>query len=162
MWRSIVLAGVALAAVGGILMVGFTWSFRARFRPVQDAIRRMNRVVLNPRQLRTAGRPGAYASIVEHVGRTSGSRYRTPVVAVPTDDGFVIALPYGPGTDWARNVLAAGSATIEHEGHTTPVERPEVVPAQTVDALFPVREQRTHRRFGVTDFLLLLRSAPRA
>ena len=30
-----------------------------------------------------AGTPGAYASIMHHVGRTSGDPYETPVVAVP-------------------------------------------------------------------------------
>ncbi|MGZ4612806.1 MAG: hypothetical protein ACXV1K_06490 [Kineosporiaceae bacterium] len=50
--------------------------------------------------MRTAGSPGAYASVVRHVGRTSGRRYETPVVPVATDGGFVVPLPYGPGTDW--------------------------------------------------------------
>lgn len=159
MWRGIVLAGGVLVAAGGVLTVGFMWSFRTKFRPVQDAIRRMNRAVLNPRQLRAAGQPGAHASVVNHVGRTSGTRYRTPVVAVPTDDGFVIALPYGPGTDWVRNVVAAGSATIEHDGRTMPVERAELVPADDVNPLFPDREQHIHRRFGVTDFLLVRRAS---
>jgi hypothetical protein len=40
------------------------------------------------------------------------------MVAFATDDGFVIALPYGPGADWVKNVLASGSATIVNEGDT--------------------------------------------
>jgi len=111
--------------------------------------------VTNPRQLRTAGRPGAYASVVHHVGRSSGSPYRTPVVAVPADDGFLIALPYGRGVDWARNVVASGSATLEHEGATHLVGRPVFVPADAANPHFPAKEQRTHRRFGVQDFLHL-------
>ena len=46
-----------------------------------------------PLAIKSAGGPGASASGVHHVGRTSGRSYSTPVGAVPTDDGFVIALP---------------------------------------------------------------------
>lgn len=145
---------VGLVAVGGLLWLVFVVSFRTRFRPVHNAIRRLNRRVLNPWQLRTAGQPGAWASVVHHVGRTSGTAYRTPVVTVPTRDGFVVALPYGPDADWVRNVLAAGSATIDHQGQTIAVERPGIVGAGDAD-VFSRREQRTHRLYGVTDFLLL-------
>jgi hypothetical protein len=43
-------------------------------------------------------------------------------------DQFVIVLPYGPGADWVRNVLAHGSATLVHEGRTVRVDQPVVVP----------------------------------
>lgn len=151
--RILMIGGGAVA----VLWLGFTVSFRTRFAPVQDAIRRLNRRVVNPRQLETAGHPGASASVVHHVGRSSGTPYRTPVVAVPTDDGFVIALPYGPRADWVRNVLAAGAATVQHEGQVVSVDEPELVPAATVDPLFPPGTQRTHRLYGVDDFLVLRR-----
>ena len=47
-----------------------------------------------------------------HRGRRSGRSYRTPVNIFATPDGYVIALPYGPGSDWVRNVLAAGEADL--------------------------------------------------
>ena len=155
MLERIIQAVAVLAAVGGVGWLAFTLSFRTRFRPVQDAIRRLNRRVLNPRQLHTAGRPGAWASVVHHVGRTSGTSYRTPVVAVPIDGGFVIALPYGPDADWVRNVRAAGTATIGHEGHRVLVARPELRPAADANPVFPAGQQRTHRLYGVNDFLFL-------
>jgi len=46
--------------------------------------------------------------LVVHRGRRSGRVYDTPVLVFPADDGYVIALTYGPDTDWIRNVLAAG------------------------------------------------------
>ncbi len=142
----------------GVAFLAFTLSFRTKFRPVQDAIRRMNRSVTNPRVLATAGQPGASASVVHHVGRRSGASYRTPVVAVPAEDGFVMALPYGPRADWVRNVLAAGSASIEHEGGHAPVDRPELVSADVVNPLFPRKEQLMHRFYGVDDFLRVRRA----
>lgn len=147
-----------LVAVGGVLWIGFLVSFRTGFRPVLDGIRRMNRRVTNPRQMRTAGQPGAYASVVHHAGRVSGRAHRTPVVAVPAEDGFAIALPYGAGADWVRNVLAAGTATVEHEGRTVPIVRPELVPAAAADPYFPPKERRLHRLYGVEHVLRLDRA----
>ncbi|MGY1720472.1 nitroreductase family deazaflavin-dependent oxidoreductase [Blastococcus sp. SYSU DS0552] len=141
------------AALLLLLTALFVESFRAKWGPVQRAVRRFNRDVTNPRQLETAGQPGAYASVVHHRGRVSGAAYRTPAVAVPTDDGFLFALPYGPGADWVANVLAAGSATVEHEGRSVPVQRPRLVPADEGNRFFPPGEQRMHRLFGVVDFL---------
>lgn len=147
-----------LAGVGGVLLTAFTLGFRSKLPPLHDAIRRFNRDVTNPRQLQRAGQPGAWASVVHHVGRTSGTAYRTPVVALPTEDGFVFALPYGPAADWVRNVLAAGSATIEHDGHSIRAERPVLLSAQQSSSYFPASGQRIHRLYGVHDALLLHRA----
>lgn len=108
---------------------------------MQDVIRRFNRDVTNPRQLATAGRAGAWASVVHHVGRTSGTAYRTPVVSVEVDDGFLFALPYGPGADWVRNVLTAGSATLEHEGRAVAMDDPVIVDRARANPFFASRER---------------------
>jgi hypothetical protein len=102
---------------------------------------------------RSAGKPGAYASVIRHRGRVSGRFYETPVVPFATDDGFLIALPYGPNTDWLKNVLASGSAVLVTDGRTYTVDRPEVIATGAVTDLFPPREQRTHRWFGVDQCL---------
>lgn len=144
----------SLVALVAVLSAGFTMGFRTRYQPLLRVVRRFNRDVTNKRQLQgPAGQPGAYASVVHHVGRRSGSPYRTPVVAVPADDGFLFALPYGPDADWVRNVLAAGGATIEHEGETVAVTDPRLVTADDANSHFAAAEQRMHRLFGVTDFL---------
>jgi deazaflavin-dependent oxidoreductase (nitroreductase family) len=108
---------------------------------------------MNPRQMKTAGTPGAYASVIRHEGRTSGRPYETPVGAFVTDDGFVIALPYGSDPDWLKNVMAAGSATLVHEGGTYRVERPELVPTSAAAPYLPVKEQRNLRMFAVDQCL---------
>lgn len=145
----------AVLAVATTSAVGFLLMMRARVPVVQTAVRRMNRRFINPRQLQTAGQRGAAAAVVHHVGRRSGTSYRTPVVAVPIDGGFAIALPYGPTTDWARNVLAAGTAVVEHEGQTFDVGRPTVLSGRGADAAFDDRERRIHRLFGIDDVLRL-------
>ena len=159
MWRPIAkLVGALLfvvAAIGIVFMVGM----RTKSPRVLKVIRRIQRTT-KPLALKGAGAPGAYASVIRHVGRTTGRRYETPVVAVPTDDGFVIALPYGLNTDWLKNVLASGSAVIVDEGTTYQVDEPKIVPTAAAAPLFPRENQRTHRLFGVDECLRVRRAEP--
>lgn len=145
---------VLVGALAGFFVL-FLVSMRMKFRPAQDAVRRINRVTLNPRSMKTAGRPGAYAAVIRHVGRTSGTPYETPVGAVETEDGFIIALPYGTSPDWLKNVLAEGAAIIVNEGSTSRVDHPELVSAAVGNSHYPANDQRTHRLFGIDEFLLL-------
>lgn len=140
-----------LAAFAAVFFVGM----RSKWPPVTSAVRRFNRKVTNPRQMATAGTMGAYASVIEHVGRKSGREYRTPIVAMPVGEGFAIALPYGSGADWVRNVLAAGSATLVHEGAVIPVGRAALVTTASVAASLPSKEVRTLRRFRVDQCLVV-------
>ena len=146
---------VFVAALG-VLMIGM----RTKSPAALTAVRRFNRAVGNPRQMKTAGTAGAYAAIIRHVGRTTGQSYETPVGATATDDGFVIALPYGTQSDWLKNVLASGSATLVHEGSTYEVDQPEVVPTSSVVQHLAAREQRMLRLFAVDQCLRLHRVEP--
>lgn len=155
--------GVALVVLG-VLTLGLVWllGMRNKRSIVVKTQRRINRTLLNPRQLKTAGQPGAYAGIVHHMGRTSGRDYQTPVGVVPTPDGFVIALVYGSDTDWLKNVLARGSATITHDGRDHEVDCPEVVPLVAVADSFPESELRSLRLFGVQECLRVRAATPSA
>ena len=115
---------------------------------MQNALRMLTRA-MRPLALRSAGKQGSSTSVVRHVGRRSGRTYETPVVAVPHDDSFLIALPYGERTDWLKNVLDKGSAAIMTNGHTYQVDRPEVIPMAEATGYFRPREQRMHRQFHV-------------
>lgn len=146
----LVVALLMLAAV-------FVLSMRMKYRPVQDRVRQFGRAAGNRMVMKTAGQPGGPASVVRHVGRTSGAPYETPVGAVKTEDGFVIALPYGTSPDWFKNVRAAGSADLVHEGDTYQLKDPEIVSIDVGNPYFPPNVQRTHRLFAVDEFLVLRR-----
>lgn len=154
MWALVAKVVVGLLLAIGVLGVVFVVGMRAKWPLVLNAVRRTSRATKRF-AMKSSGKPGGIASVVRHVGRTSGRSYETPVAAVVTDDGFVIALPYGLNTDWLKNVLAARSATIVHEGATYEVDRPEIVPDSIAQPLFPPKDQRTHRRFRVEQFLLV-------
>jgi deazaflavin-dependent oxidoreductase (nitroreductase family) len=79
-----------------------------------------NKVVTNPIQ-------GAYAwlippwAVLIHRGRRSGRLYRTPVMARRHRDQLSVRVLYGPGSDWVRNLLAAGGGRVVRGGRTYPL-----------------------------------------
>jgi deazaflavin-dependent oxidoreductase (nitroreductase family) len=89
-------------------------------------LRHVNRVFTN-RVMGTFAWLVPPLAVVHHVGRKSGQAYRTPVVAFPSAEGFVIPLTYGRDVDWARNLVAAGSGELERAGGRVPLVRPHIV-----------------------------------
>ena len=159
LFRSLLALVAAVLAALGTVVIGV----RTKNPQIVGLVRRTLRDRANPQALGTAGAPGQSHGVIIHVGRTSGRERRTPVTPVPTDDGFVIALPYGPDSDWVRNVLAAGSATLVTDGEQVSVERPEVRPFKQFEGVFPPSSRIGTRIFGVTSCLVLYRtSAPPA
>jgi len=80
-------------------------------------------------------------AVLHHRGRKSGTAYATPVAMVPTVDPalVMIGLPWGRNTNWARNVVAAGSAELTWSGATHPVSSPHIVePAEAADLAKPL------------------------
>lgn len=65
--------------------------------------------------------------MVIHTGRSSGTVYHTPIDAHPTVDGFVLVVRYGPASDWVRNALAAGGATLRLAGVDHRLTAPRLV-----------------------------------
>jgi len=153
-----VVLGLVAALVLGVGVIGliFVLGMRAKSPIVQGAIIWLGKHAFNKIQLKTAGTPGAYAAIIRHRGRVSGQAYETPIGAFAMGDTILIALPYGR-SNWSRNVLASGSATLVFEGETFEVDSPELIPLSDVETVFEPREQRMHRIFGVTDVLRLHR-----
>lgn len=88
---------------------------------------RFNRHVTNPVQRLWAGWLPTFG-ILEHVGRKSGKRYRTPLTVFSTDDGVAILLTYGPDRDWLKNLTAAGHGRLRRYGKTFGVVDPRVMP----------------------------------
>lgn len=152
---AVLVAGIVAAAIAVVLGV------RSRMPVAVNALRQFSRL-FNPLQLRTAGSRGASTSVVRHLGRTSGRAYATPVDVVATDDGFLIALPYGMQSHWVRNVLAKGGATIVDDGQAYPVDRPEIIPLEDVATRFSAADQRSLRLFRVEQCLQVRRVAQAA
>jgi deazaflavin-dependent oxidoreductase (nitroreductase family) len=89
-------------------------------------VARFNRLVTNRLTLPLAPwLPGF--GVVVHTGRSSGRQYQTPVNVFRVPDGYVIALTYGKGADWVKNVQAAGGCELVTRGHRYRLTSPEIV-----------------------------------
>ena len=117
-----------------------------------------NRRFVNPVVRPLAGHLPLW-SAVDHVGRRSGRRYRTPVTAFPTTDGVAILLPYGVDTDWIRNLQAAGTGTVVIGGRSLQVRDPRVVSTDEAAAVTRRPWQRLLRTLPVKSAVLLTRSS---
>jgi deazaflavin-dependent oxidoreductase (nitroreductase family) len=88
--------------------------------------------VLNPWVLRVAGHVPPWV-VLHHVGRRSSKEYTTPVFAFAArpDEEIVavLPLPWGSGTDWARNTVSAGSVQLTRGGQHFVVKDVRLVPA---------------------------------
>jgi hypothetical protein len=98
-------------------------------------------------------------AVVHHRGRTTGRELSLPVAVLATPDGFVIALPWGPGTNWVRNVQAAGGCTLRWRGTDVPVTGPELLDPPAARPYYPAAMWAfVQRVFSPSAFLLLHRA----
>lgn len=99
-------------------------------------MRRVNRSVTNP-LLGTVAWLLPPLAVLHHVGRKSGRRYRTPVVAFRSDGGVTIPMTYGRDVDWARNLVAARGGEIVQLGRRMALHNPRVVGTSAAVARLP-------------------------
>ena len=119
--------------------------------PIPSRVARWNKVGLNRITRHVAPWMPGFGLVV-HRGRRSGREYQTPVNVFQADDGFVIALTYGVGTDWVKNVQAAGGCELRTRGRVLRVGSPRVYHDETRHGIRPL-EREMLRLLGVADFL---------
>jgi deazaflavin-dependent oxidoreductase (nitroreductase family) len=67
-------------------------------------------------------------ALVRHHGRKSGKTYETPIAILGfTPESVYIALPWGRGTDWVRNLQAADGGELTWKGQDFTVTEPAFV-----------------------------------
>ena len=116
--------------------------------------------LLDPLVLKLAGtRLLPLYGVIEHQGRRSGKTFRTPVVVRPTDDGFIVPMPWGETTDWCRNVRAAGGCVIRWQGCRYALTQPEVISAAAARESFGSTQRAAMTRFHI-EVCLRLRHLP--
>jgi len=92
--------------------------------------------------------------VIVHRGRRSGRRYQTPVNVFSAGNGYVVALTYGPDTDWVKNVLVAGGCELRTRGQTIRLGSPRLFHDESRSGIRPV-ERQVLRVLDVADFLSL-------
>jgi deazaflavin-dependent oxidoreductase (nitroreductase family) len=96
-------------------------------------------------------------AMVHHRGRKSGRAYATPTSARPISDGFVIAMTFGPESDWVQNLLAAGGCEIDWKGSRYSLVDPEIIDWARARTAFSGPERILLRAIGMTSFIRLRR-----
>ncbi|MDM7832325.1 nitroreductase family deazaflavin-dependent oxidoreductase [Cellulomonas edaphi] len=91
---------------------------------------------------------------LHHVGRRSGRRYRTPLMAFPTERGFVFALTYGPDVQWLHN-LESGPGRLVQRRRVYALSDPRTLTAEDGRALVPSWTARVLRLLRCDDFVEL-------
>jgi deazaflavin-dependent oxidoreductase (nitroreductase family) len=93
---------------------------------------------------------------LEHVGRKSGKRYRTPLTVFNTRDGYLILIGYGLESDWLKNVLAGGPTAMRKHGKAVVVAGPRLVSKAEAETLVTPRSRLFYRLFPYNEAALVL------
>jgi deazaflavin-dependent oxidoreductase (nitroreductase family) len=120
-----------------------------------DRVRVMNKYATNKLLIHICGKRFGHFSILTHTGRRTGKRYRTPIIAEPVENGFVIALTYGRKVDWAANILAQGGGSLLWKEAEYCLRNPEFIDKEIGSRAFPVFIRAAFRVVGIRDFLRL-------
>jgi deazaflavin-dependent oxidoreductase (nitroreductase family) len=99
--------------------------------------------------------------VVTHTGRKSGRLYRTPVNAFRRGDTYFFFLTYGSDAQWVKNVLAAGSCSLETRSRVVELVGPEVITDPGLRPA-PLLVRFLERRIaGVTQYLRMRAASSR-
>ena len=116
--------------------------------PVPMWVAQVNKRVFNPRELRRGVRPA-----LTHVGRSSGTKYQTPLDAHPVESGYIFIVMYGSDSDWVQNVLAAGAATLKIDEDEFELVSPRLVSKEIAWQLLPPTTKAPANFLRVTEYL---------
>jgi len=108
----------------------------------------INKRVFNRRELKKGKRP-----VLTHVGRTSGTVFRTPLDAHQVGDGYIFILVYGSRSDWVKNVLAAGMATLKTPDGEFDLIAPRLIGTDEAWGLLPPTTQRPPGLLKISEYL---------
>ena len=144
-WLGVILLNIFIA------QLVFSIVQRLREQPLDT--RSIYKHYVNPLMLKMAGRRAVPQAIIHHVGRKSGQSRVTPVAVAPIEHGFAIPLPYGPNTDWCRNILASGKCTLQWHGATYNLVDPEIIEVSTIITEFVPFQQVMFRMLKIEQAL---------
>ena len=99
--------------------------------------------------------------ILIYRGRKSGNTYRTPINVFRRGDTYVFFLTYGSDAQWVKNVLVAGSCSLETRGRIVELAEPVLVHDPELRPAPPVVRFVERRIAGATEYLRM-RAQPRA
>ena len=114
---------------------------------------------VNPITRPVAGKLPTFG-ILTHTGRKTGRTYSTPINVFRRGDDYFFFLTYGSDVQWVKNVLAAGSCSLEIRGQVVELIEPELVTDPELRPA-PSAVRFVERRIaGVTQYLRMRAAEP--
>ena len=127
---------------------------------MMNRIRYFNKHFLNKLLRRFANATFGPFALIKHNGRKSGKPYETPIMAFPIQDGFLVALTYGPQVDWYQNVLAAGKCQLIWHNKAFAINQVEPIDPATALPLFPQPQKTILKSMGLVKDFVKMTGAP--
>jgi len=91
--------------------------------------------------------------ILTHPGRKTGRVYRTPINVFRRGSDYLFFLTYGSDAQWVKNILAAGSCSLETRGRVVQLVEPELITDPELRPAPPVVRFVERRIAGATQYL---------
>jgi deazaflavin-dependent oxidoreductase (nitroreductase family) len=114
---------------------------------------------VNPVTRRVAGKLPAFG-VLTYRGRKTGRPYHTPINVFRRGDAYFFFLTYGSDAQWVKNVLAAGSCSLETRGRVVELVEPELITDPELRPAPPVVRFVERRIAGVTQYLRMRSASP--
>jgi deazaflavin-dependent oxidoreductase (nitroreductase family) len=108
----------------------------------------LNKRFFNEAEIEKGTRP-----VLTHVGRNSGKAYQVPLAAQSVKGGYLFTLRYGAGSDWVKNVFAAGTARLRVGDEEVELGSPRLVSKGTADELLGAEGAPTASQRRAIEFL---------
>lgn len=124
---------------------------------ILDRIRVMNKYVTNKLFINISGKRFGHLAILRHEGRRTGKIYKIPIIAEPTENGFVIALTYGKKVDWCANVVAKDGCSLFWKNKEYLLNHPQFIDKELGLRVFPTLFRAGLKMMGIQYFLSLSR-----
>jgi deazaflavin-dependent oxidoreductase (nitroreductase family) len=121
--------------------------------------RRVATRYVNPVTRRVARRLPTFG-VLTHRGRKTGRPYRTPINVFRRGEEYYFFLTYGSDVQWVKNVIAAGSCSLETRGRVVQLVDPELVTDPELRPAPTVVRFVEGRIAGVTQYLRMRASPP--
>ena len=99
-------------------------------------------------------------AVVTHRGRKTGQAHRTPINVFRRGSDYFFFLTYGSDVNWVKNVLAAGSCSLETRGGVIELVEPELVTDPDLRPAPPHVRFLERRLAGVTQYLRMQAASP--
>ena len=108
--------------------------------------------------LRPLAAKAPFFGVISHRGRKTGRVYRTPVNVFRRGGTYLFFLTYGSDAQWVKNVLAAGSCSLETRGKVIELVEPALITDPELRPAPALVRFIEGRIAGVTQYLRMRRA----